>query len=73
MKEALHKIVSFLEGKKSVILSISGLVISFLVTEGTIQASVGTLLQSILSVLATGAVAVGSTQSYQNSQLGKGK
>lgn len=63
--ENIHAIVAFLEGKKALILSIAGLIISFLVTDGVLRASLGTLLQSILSLLGTGAVAVGSTQGYQ--------
>jgi hypothetical protein len=49
-------ILSWLDGKKSTILSILALVIVFLMQNGTISNNVGLLLQSILSVLTGGAI-----------------
>lgn len=67
----LHAIINFLEGKKSLILAILGLVLSYLVKDGTLSPNLGLLLQSALSLVAGGAVAVGATESYRTFQLGK--
>ncbi len=52
----LEQILNWLDGKKAVILSISALILSYLVTAGILEPSLGTLLQSILSILGGGAV-----------------
>lgn len=49
-------LLDLLNGKKAVILSISALLLSYLVTAGVLEPSLGTLLQSILSILGGGAV-----------------
>lgn len=54
--EKLVSLLNYLDGKKAVILSISALVLSYLVTAGVLEPSLGTLLQSILSILGGGAV-----------------
>ncbi len=68
--DTIHAIVAWLEGKKTIIIAIAALIISYLVTTGFFSAALGTLFQTILSLLAGGAVAVGSTQSYKDSQQG---
>ena len=52
----IELILNFLDGKKSTILAISAVVISYAVASGLIEASLGALLQTIISILGGGAV-----------------
>jgi hypothetical protein len=54
--ETLKSVLFWLDGKKSTILAICALVLSYLVSMGVITADLGTLLQAILSVITGGAV-----------------
>jgi hypothetical protein len=52
----MTKFLTFLDGKKSVIMSILALVVVYLMQSGVISDNLGLLIQSILSVLTGGAV-----------------
>ena len=52
----MEKILLFLDGKKSTILAISSVVLSYLVASGILDAQLGAALQTIISILAGGAV-----------------
>jgi hypothetical protein len=71
--EKLHLAIHWLEGKKALWGSILNVVISFLVTEGTISTSMGTMLASIVAMVTTGSLALGATKSYKDFKLGKAK
>jgi hypothetical protein len=64
--DTLKAILYWLDGKKSTILAITALILSYMVTAGTIDAGLGTLIQAILSVLTGGAIVA-------TKQLGAGK
>jgi hypothetical protein len=71
--EKVHQVLLWLEGKKALWGAIIATIISFLVSEGTISASMGTMIQSIVAMLTTGSVALGATQGYKDYKLGKSK
>lgn len=62
----LYKILEFLDGKKAPILAVSSAIISYLVAGKVIEASLGALFQTIISILGGGAV-------YASNRLGVGK
>lgn len=62
----LKAVLSWLEGKKSTILAICAAVLSYLVAGGAIDAQLGALLQTVLSILTGGAV-------YATQKLGASK
>ena len=50
------RILEALDGKKSTILAISAVLLSYAVASGLIDANLGALLQTILSIISGGAV-----------------
>jgi hypothetical protein len=52
----MEKLLTFLDGKKSVILAIIAAILSYMVASNVISASLGALFQTIISLLAGGAV-----------------
>ena len=68
--EILHTVLSWLEGKKTTIFGIAALIVSFFVTKGGIDADTGTLIQSILTILAGGA-SWATNQAYKTGALKK--
>lgn len=50
----MEKVLLWLDGKKSMFLAVAALVLSYLVTNGTLSPAAGTLIQGVLSVLAGG-------------------
>lgn len=52
----MEKLLTFIDGYKTYILAIASAVISYLVASGIITADLGSLLQTIVSILAGGAV-----------------
>jgi hypothetical protein len=52
----MENLLKFLDGRKAVILSICAAILSYLVAGGIIDANLGALIQTILSILAGGAV-----------------
>lgn len=52
----VNKVLTWLDGRKSTILSISAAILSYCVAGGFISPELGALLQSILSILAGGAI-----------------
>lgn len=55
MKKLLTKILKFIQGKKSVIVSLIALLITFSLTEGLIDKGLAELLSGILVLIAGGA------------------
>lgn len=66
----VHKVVSFLEGKKANIASFSGFALQYFVYKGWVGAEDGLWAAALIVGMTTGTWAVGKTQSYQ---LGKSK
>lgn len=64
--ESFKAILYWLDGKKSVILAICAAILSYLVAANMMDAQLGALIQTILSILTGGAV-------YATSSLGAGK
>lgn len=62
----LHSILTFLDGKKSTLMAILAAVFSYAVATDLITPDLGALLQTILSILAGGAV-------FATNKLGIGK
>lgn len=61
-----HQILDFLDGKKSTILAITAAILSYAVAGNIIDADLGALLQTILSILGGGAV-------YATNKLGQAR
>ena len=56
----LFSLLNFLEGKKTILVGVSGAVVSYLVTAGVIDASLGSLIQTVLTLVFGGAAVVGA-------------
>ena len=63
----MENILNYFDGKKTTILAITAAIISYLVATGLITAELGALLQTIISLLAGGAVvATNRVLGYRN-------
>ena len=69
--EKVNAVLLFLEGRKALIASLLGIVVSYLVTDGTISAPLGTMLQSLIALLTGGALIAGRTEGFKEYKLGK--
>jgi len=52
----IHSILTWLDGKKSTILAIVSAIISYAVAASYLKADLGALLQTVVSILAGGAI-----------------
>jgi hypothetical protein len=68
----VHKLVSWLDGKKAMLTSIGLAISAYLSQKGVIAPDLNTLIASIAVILNGGALTVSGTQSYKdNKTLGK--
>lgn len=67
--EKLHRVLAFLEGKKTHIVGIAGAVNTYLIAASVITPELGALFATILVSLGSGAAYV-TNQAYKNGALG---
>jgi hypothetical protein len=65
----MENILTFLDGKKAILLGICSAILSYLVASSLISADLGALIQTILSILAGGAVYASNKTLGRNQRL----